>query len=106
MKAWLKGGLIGLGLFLILSIISVILYYTSSSDMRELALLGPGIVLILIEFLFRKLFGLSVAEVGTIMGVSMPLSVFLIINVSFLFILGALIGWIIGKKKQEAEATK
>jgi len=100
MKAWLKGGLIGIVLFLILLIISVILYYTSSSDMRELALLGPGIVLMLIEFLFRKLFGLSVAGAGTIMGMSMPYSVFLIINASFLFILGALIGWLIGRFKK------
>jgi len=46
-----------------------------------------------------KIFGFIILLLLIIGAVSMPYSVFLIINASFLFILGALIGWIVGKKK-------
>jgi len=90
MKAWLKVGLIGLGVFVLLFILSMLLGKTS--DMGNIF---DWIILILG---FPALILARFVHIGFLS--SMGFSVFFVLLIPYSFALGALIGYLIGRFKK------
>jgi hypothetical protein len=89
MKAWLKGGLIGVGIGLILGVIGVLIFGECLFSH------GPGIIckfliydtLLLMKYIF-PFYDLAIV-------------IMFLYNLIKFFIIGALIGWIVGKIKSK-----
>jgi predicted neutral ceramidase superfamily lipid hydrolase len=90
MKAWLKGGLIMAGTYLAISVISLIGALMSSGE-SQLGWIFALMSVYPIGLIYRLLFGLSVST-------TLPFMITLIlVNSIIYFVLGAIIGWIVGK---------
>ena len=85
MKAWLKGGLIGIGLFLVLitSLYATIIFSKDSWA-------GIGLLLLVYPWIF-------IVNVKALENFGF---LFLGINFLIVFFIGALIGWLVGKFKK------
>lgn len=87
---WLKGGIIGVGLYVILSIIAF------SSPMRELANIGDA--LSVFGYVFVKIFVNIFSGIGRGYGAFLLVIIF---SSVIYFIIGAFVGWVIGKIKSK-----
>jgi ABC-type phosphate transport system permease subunit len=93
--SWLEGGIILSGLYIIINILMLIAGY---------ALGGEGLILFLITshfpiaFILHNLFNFSTSSTETFLGGSI---IYLILNTIIFFLIGALIGLIIGKLRKK-----
>ncbi len=102
MKAWLKGGLIAGGVGFFLGLISVGLLFLN----RPINFLANIMVVITypLLYLFKLIFELIGLELGNDPGVLLLVGPILIVSIlTEFFIIGGLIGWIIGKIKSRKQ---
>jgi len=98
MKAWLKGGLIGVGISVILIIIFILCGLICVGDEACIGCLVFGIplpgVLILLSEPFNFISNIILRKTSEWL-------VFSIFSIVIYFLIGALIGWIVGKIKSK-----
>ena len=97
MKAWLKGGLIGIGVLILLSILYLI---TDKGQFGNIWLLI--IAILTAPLLIFNLFNLHIFYDCHYGGTCPDAILGYIIFTIYFLLIGAFIGWLIGKKKQSS----